>query len=351
MNKKQPKHKRIYRTIKDRVIRGSLKDPVLSESRLIQEFKVSATTAKKVLNDLQNDGFLERKVGIGSVLINPSEQRCMDLGVVFFDVFSGTEPHIANVVNEIDRNARNAGYHLHLFTTRNKPFSTDNTSPLRDLVIRRKVGGLFILSPIPSSDLIFLQEEDIPFVVIGNDYPNIEVSSVTCDFTPIFNEIEKHFSQYPLSRVAVAINGIPLEEKILRGRDFLFDAYQSFLTRHNLPFDENHFIVSEAPDDHGEGATESWYALPDDKRPTIIIAGSSDTYQGMKEFLALHDDWNPIVIPTTLNSDNMKYSIVYPDLKIGETAYEILNSLLIDPAKSAVKKHVPMHCYIFEKQR
>ena len=65
-SRKKPAYIKIKEIIREQIFSSHGKAHFLSESQIIGDFRVSATTARKVLDELQNEGLVERKVGKGS---------------------------------------------------------------------------------------------------------------------------------------------------------------------------------------------------------------------------------------------------------------------------------------------
>jgi len=71
--KREPLYKGIKEVLKNDILKRKI--GLLSESKIIHQFKVSSTTARRVLNELEEEGFIERKVGKGSIVVLPFKKR------------------------------------------------------------------------------------------------------------------------------------------------------------------------------------------------------------------------------------------------------------------------------------
>lgn len=73
----KPLYIQIKEYIIDQIENGTFKpgDKIYSENELKNKFRVSSTTVVKALNELVNEGFLERKQGIGSFVSSPKFTR------------------------------------------------------------------------------------------------------------------------------------------------------------------------------------------------------------------------------------------------------------------------------------
>jgi GntR family transcriptional regulator len=75
----KPKYLQLFDIIKDQIASGELMegDRVLSENELKEQYDVSSTTVRKCLDILRNEGFIERKQGVGTFVKHGQIERSL----------------------------------------------------------------------------------------------------------------------------------------------------------------------------------------------------------------------------------------------------------------------------------
>lgn len=82
-----PLYYQLYSILKERIIDGiyAVGSILPSESDMIQEFGVSRITIRRALSDLENDGYIEKRKGKGSIVLRMRLERPLTV----FNSFSG----------------------------------------------------------------------------------------------------------------------------------------------------------------------------------------------------------------------------------------------------------------------
>ncbi|WP_205407561.1 GntR family transcriptional regulator [Collinsella phocaeensis] len=82
-----PLYYQLYSVLKERIIDGvyAVGSILPSESDMIQEFGVSRITIRRALADLENDGYIEKRKGKGSLVLRMRLERPLTV----FNSFSG----------------------------------------------------------------------------------------------------------------------------------------------------------------------------------------------------------------------------------------------------------------------
>lgn len=337
---KKPAYQKIKERLKEDILLGKLKKS-LSESQVIYQFKVSPTTARRVLNELEDEGLLERKVGKGSIVISPSENSIKELGVIFFDIFSPNQPFVFELVKGIEEKSVRKNYQLHLYTTRNKPISQNHKSSLFYLITKRKIDGLFILSPIPSSDILFFQKEKIPCVVVGNNYPDIEVPTVMFDSKKAIKEIGIKLLKYGYKKIGL-ITGPKKKNGIQRSGFFDFLGYKEFLKENNRDYDEKLVKEKEHSEEQGYSAMKEFYILSQKDRPDAVIVASPPAGKGALRFVEENKDWQPFLFSYADEEINCPSYVLVPYKEEGKYAFELLEKQMKDYSAKPEKILVPL---------
>ncbi len=156
----EPKHHLIYQALASDIGAGKYLDTgkLPSEAQLVARFKVSRPTVIRALRDLQTDGLVMRRVGVGTFLNRSSASplppqplhfRALELGLLVPGVRRAGE--IFEVIaGELARLARSAGYMF--WWTGGSAEDLDsvatlgNAEKICDQFIQRKVAGVFFAS-------------------------------------------------------------------------------------------------------------------------------------------------------------------------------------------------------------
>ncbi len=249
MNTKMVKTKPKYLKIKE-ILKKEIKynkTNILSEREVIHRFNISSITARRVLNELEEEGYIERKVGKGSIVI---EKKLNEIGIIFYSFKEPSSFFIQQVIEGIEEKAEKSGYHLHLYTTRKKSIIETKNS-IYHLINKNKLKGLIILSPLPENDIKFLKGNKVPFVVIANYYPDIDCSYVIYDYKGVTRKICERLYKEGARKIGIVISEKG-EYGAQRSGDLIYDGYKEFVERKNIKEE----IVIEIKD---EGEPEEIY--------------------------------------------------------------------------------------------
>jgi len=82
--KKVPKYKRVYLELRGALMDGTHRrgDKLSSENELVERFGVSRPTVRRALAQLVAEGFIERRMGAGTVVANRSEHEVLAFGLL-----------------------------------------------------------------------------------------------------------------------------------------------------------------------------------------------------------------------------------------------------------------------------
>ncbi len=337
IKKREPLYKEIKEILKNDILNRKI--DLLSESKIIHQFKVSSTTARRVLNELEEEGFIERRVGKGSIIVLPSEKNIKELGVIFFDIYDPDQPFISEVVKGIEEKSIIKNYYLHLYTTRKKPISENCNSSLYHIITRRKIDGLFILSPISKEDIIFLKKERMPFVVIGNIYSEIKVPTVTFDYENAIKYVCEVLFGYGYKKVAL-VTGPKEENGIKRGGYFCLLSYKKFLKEKGILYNSKLVKEVENRQDYGYKVMEEFYLLDEGERPEAIIITSFKASEGALKFIK--DDWKVFIVPFTDGDIEYSFYIKCSYREIGKKAFNLLEKQIEEGIEVLEKKRVSL---------
>jgi len=88
-----PLHRQLFLVLRDEIARGALAEGVLlpTEQTLVEQFGVSRVTVRRALADLADQGYIERRQGIGSFVHNPHPAPPQDATGSFLDELHQTQ--------------------------------------------------------------------------------------------------------------------------------------------------------------------------------------------------------------------------------------------------------------------
>jgi len=155
-----------------------------AERSLAARLGCSRSTIVKVLNDLESEGFVERRIGSGTYLRSAGETaRRTCIAVVMRGVFYRSDEHFRKLMDEISRLARERDIAIRLFDDLRATFSRDpENNVLLKALEKGEIRGVLIISRLPlsiTSRLCALA----PTVAVNNIFGDgSEVPCVSCDY-------------------------------------------------------------------------------------------------------------------------------------------------------------------------
>jgi len=223
----KPKYLKIKEKLKEEIDYKRLN--MLSEREVIHRFNVSSITARRVLNELEDEGYIERQVGKGSIVI---EKKTKEIGIIFYSFREPSYFFIPQVMEGIEEAADKSEYQLHLYPARTKSIK-ETKNIFYHLIHKNKLNGILILSPLPENDVKFLQERKIPFVVVANYYPGIDCSYVIYDYKGVTRKICERLYKDGVRKIGLVI-GERGKYGVKRTGDMIYDGYKEFLESRNI---------------------------------------------------------------------------------------------------------------------
>lgn len=169
---KQPLYKRIKDKIKEDIQKERLKpnERLPSENNLAQKYGVSRITSKRALNDLEQEGYIIRKKGVGSFVRDRTKTKQPTNDILFIMPFPD-EPSFGNYTQGMLDALKNTKYRLHL----QQSHKTNSLNNIHDYC-----GVIFY--PVHNKDMmdfIFpLYAKDIPTIILDKELSGTPFSSV-----------------------------------------------------------------------------------------------------------------------------------------------------------------------------
>lgn len=226
---------------------------------------INEETKKRVLKVAQELGYVQNATAVAL-----RTKKTRTLGVVIAD---NRNPFYAEVLNGIEEAAREKNYHIILANTQ-RDYQKEEEAI--NLLLAKRVDGLLI-TPVQdrNDDIKNLIEANIPFVIVGRDFKNIEVDAVYNDEVKGGFLATKYLIKKGHKRIAL-INGF-LHKSPARGR---LEGYKKALKEYGIPFDDS--LVSVGDIDVKDGYERTKQLLEKGLNFTAIFA-----YNDMMAFGAM----------------------------------------------------------------
>ena len=157
-------------TLKDIGVEMGLTTNTISRA-LKNKDDIALETRKKIQEKAKEMGYIRDTVA-GSLRTGLTQT----IGIVLGDI---SNPHFGIIVKEIELHARKHNYGTVIFNTDEDP---QIERECLVSALSRRIDGLIICpTQIDESNVKFLQDREIPFVLIGRHFPSLNVDSVICD--------------------------------------------------------------------------------------------------------------------------------------------------------------------------
>jgi len=226
---------------------------------------INEETKKKVLKIAQELGYVRNATAVAL-----RTRKTRTIGVVIAD---NRNPFYAEVLNGMEAAAREKNYHIILANTQ-RDYKKEEEAI--NLLLTKRVDGLLI-TPVQDrdDDIKNLIDANIPFVIVGRDFENIEVDAVYND------EVKGGFlaTEYLINkghkRIAL-VDGF-LYKSPARGR---LEGYKKALKKYGIPLDGD--LLSVGDIDVKDGYERTKQLLEKELNFTAIFA-----YNDMMAFGAM----------------------------------------------------------------
>jgi len=157
------------------------------------------------------------------------------------------------------------GYHVLVFPTTEL---ADEVAPYREMVESGRVDG-FILSNTNLNDprVRYLLDEGFPFVAFGRSNPEWEFPWVDVDGADGVGQAVNHLLDLGHRRIAC----LAWPENSLTGQ-YRLSGYHQAMANGGLQVEAEWVIRTENSHNHAYEATQTWLAMPSERRPTAVVA-------------------------------------------------------------------------------
>lgn len=350
MDQQRPLYEKIKLSIKNDIAKGkySIGDRIPSERAIAEQFLVSRITAQRALNDLQQEGLLEKQTGRKGLFVpNPIQapQKQTSLIAVVIDdirdtfgaeIFRGIEDYlwsqkIHTVICDVDRNFKKVEQYF--YSLLNQNISGVIFAPVIDIGYEEKNKHLISI----------LEKAKIPFTLIDRYIPGILSNYVGTNHYESAKLMTKHLLSQGYRRIILA-NGLDCSSMNDRKRGFI-DAYHES----NIPL--NPLFIIQINENLLQGAERT--STLSQLRQMILSVGSFDCYYALndrlldagmqvvselpvheKVFFVAH---NRITHPVFSNFPNLPH-FEEPTYAMGREAARLLLDIIRHPCPMVVQK-------------
>lgn len=314
----------VLRRVREEIRAGAVH--CLSEKEIVRRFRVSNITARRVLNELREEGVLIRKQGCGSVVLSPLE-RVVDLAVVIFDIYRSDDAYVTTCLQRLEGLSAAKGYHLNLYTTRQKPVSETPASLLHHLVLKRRLRAAFFVSPLAAQDALFFQRHGIPVVAMGNRYPGLSLNTVVFDHRNAVTQVMARLMDEGCRRVALLTGRPPLlDAGVITGTEEIHDAYREALRAHGVPYDPALALAREQAEEEGY-AVAALLSQESATRCEAVVIPSAILARGALRYLQTHPE-TPLKVVAYSHVATQRPCVVQDASRLAAAAFEVAEGLL-----------------------
>lgn len=351
------KYEEIYQIYKQKILSRELNptDRLPSERKLAKDFGHSRITAKRALNELEKEGFIERIQGSGSYVTKNKWKKdgflentngnlsIISLVLPFHDEFS------SQILKGIEDVAKRKNFFVTFHDSKASPRIEKNV--IEDIILKGAHG--IILYPTQPFDNMELYSQLLikkyPIVLIDRKIPGLEMPLVTVDNEQSFYNITDYLIKCGHKKIVFVAPEV-------RSVSSEYDRYRGFCKAHidnNVSLMNKHLYSIEDIDDMSDDYRPNeplddraahfffdiFENMKPEEKPTAIAAVNDLTAERIMAIAIKRD----IKIPETFSVtgfDNLSFTshlpvplttVSQPALKIGKTAASILFDLIASP--------------------
>jgi len=184
---------------------------VPSESQLIARYKASSTTARRALDELEQQGFLKRIRGKGTFVSDlASMLRQRQVAVLIRDFETLSHPFIARILSVIEQTVEGANIHLSI---QRIPPASDPEAAGRALLSSLRYDRsefALVFSSVPLAVLQPMVDDGIKCLGVGTRYLDARIPHVATDSESTYVKGLSAFASAGHRRIVVLISEAPM---------------------------------------------------------------------------------------------------------------------------------------------
>jgi len=302
-----PKHVRIRLQLKSQIKTGQLSEGqhFYTEKQICKKFGVGNSTAKRILNDLREEGIVERRRGAGTFLSKDALLRITTkrkiIGVLLYDEFNPLVPGMVEIIDGIRETIKERKYDIKILIS--------TTGEVIRIVKDARLDGLVVgYQELPEEDIQELVEICPALVALNRSVDMENVHTVSGNHLLSMLLIGEHLNSLGHKRVAFFHGPLSYRftHEYLRGYQLIcdrfdFEAADGFLVETGTTVTTtSNYDTKPAP----EKLDAAFQLLKRNDRPTAIIVPTYHWVDAIatiaqKMSLRIPDDLSVVLLANT----------------------------------------------------
>lgn len=311
-------------------------EKLLSELEFAKRNDISPMTVRQAYNELVAVDLVVRLQGRGTFVSScspaePESKKCgVDVGVLIPSL-KDTDLFQTELLNGIESEARNLSYNTHLLSSNSKPLNDPRNYILHNMLDKRQIDGVIAIGVFGGEDRKYLEERDIPFVFVDNDFNNEPIHTVLLDDEGYVFTWTQHLFSKGINKVGLLCGerskSVP---RILRRADRMIAGLKRAYTESDHVLKASWICSNTGSSERSREATALKFLHARNRPDAVIIHGDAMTHALMKvareEGISLPEDL------LTINYGDANYSphcfVPKPLHEMGGKAVELLRMLV-----------------------
>jgi DNA-binding LacI/PurR family transcriptional regulator len=327
--------------IYDQVRRGVLKknDRLLSEEKLASHYDLGIKLVRKALDELEDEGIIVRKKRVGTFINTGNIASTKNIAVLEFELSSATAYH-AEIFEGIERAASIHNCAIQINSLRSRRVRSVDSELLHTLIYEGRIDGLLLLSWLDKDEIDSLIKHNVPFVVAGYEYRDIDVPTVVGDVRGMLERSFKELISQGHHKIGMitGTTGVTNNDVIMM-HEKLTDEFEKLTSKSDFGCSQYHKkgFFSEH-----DGYRLMRELLEMEDGPSAVITAGNELTNGAIKALYNYNGENKIDIFPLVDRDTMMPRPMFkrPIDKVGQKAVEMLMDLI--NGKELVKRKVTL---------
>ncbi|MCF6176457.1 MAG: GntR family transcriptional regulator [Victivallaceae bacterium] len=216
-------------------------EKIPSENVLCRSSEVSIRTVRRALTELEKDGIITRRQGLGSFLnkleVQQHELPFGTIGILFSEIGQIVKPTFSRILASMEAHIQELGYRYRLYPI-GKRHIEQETVPLEQIISADDVCGLIAISSLTELDIKFLNRTKLPLVALTK-YRKSSTNSIIFDFFTAAQTGVEHLWQNGFKRIAVVCGRLTSADSAVKlGNDFFIDGIRDIYAKSGIKFDD-----------------------------------------------------------------------------------------------------------------
>ncbi|MBR7103557.1 MAG: LacI family DNA-binding transcriptional regulator [Lentisphaeria bacterium] len=219
-------------------LRSSGREKLPPERLLAQELGYSRSTIVKVLNELESEGTVLRKIGSGTFIASASDRRDIHIAVAMRHTYYRSDSHFRKIVDSLSEHAKDLRVHIRIFDNLRRMFAADPVdNDLLKALREKRLNGVLIVSRLPLSITSALSSA-APAAAINNIFGDgSEIPCISCDCFRAGFLAGRHLFEKGHKKAVFVTNDISHPES-----GVMFSGFQAFWENAGIALDREHIL-------------------------------------------------------------------------------------------------------------